>query len=150
MRYYSFFLLLSTFVFTHCTSFTNTEATTNEIKAILTEMWDAIEQEDMDRYARYIHPDFTQFGEYDSVLRQGKAAELKGISDWVLSADSIQTQMIDPKVTVNGATAWITYYWSDKGVEQGKPFATHGKSTRIFTKENGKWLCIHGHYTLLP
>ena len=24
------------------------------------------------------------------------------------------------------------------------------KSTRIFVKEDGKWLCIHGHYTAVP
>jgi hypothetical protein len=40
-------------------------------------------------------------------------------------------------------------YSSDEGTSKGKPFATHGKSTRIFVREGNKWLCIHGHYTLL-
>ena len=30
---------------------------------------------------------------------------------------------------------------------RGERFTTQGKSTRIFVKENGKWLCIHGHFT---
>ena len=125
------------------------EAASEKIKATLVAMWDAIEKEDIERYASYVHEDFTQFGEYDATLRVGKSAEVKGIEDWMKSADNIQTKMIDPLVTVKGNTAWITYYWSDQGIENGKPFATKGKSTRIFVKEDGKWLCIHGHYTLL-
>jgi len=92
-----------------------------EIKAATINMWDAIEKGDIERYANYVHPDFTQFGETDSVLLVGKAAE------------------------VNGAV----FYWSDAGTTNGKAFKSRGKSTRIFVKENGKWLCIHGHYTLL-
>ena len=120
------------------------------VKFILIDMWDAIEKGDIERYASYVHEDFTQFGEYDSVLRSGKAAEVKGIKDWIDSSTAIHTEMKEPKVTVNGTTAFITYYWSDSGTTDGKPFATRGKSTRIFVKINGKWLCIHGHYTLLP
>jgi len=121
-----------------------------EVKSVLVAMWKAIEDEDIVGYAKYVHPDFTQFGEYDSVLREGKEAEVKGIKGWIDESDNIHTEMIDPKVTINGNTAWLTYYWSDNGTTNGEPFASKGKSTRIFVKENGKWLCIHGHYTLLP
>ena len=120
------------------------------IKSTLIDMWDAIEKGDIERYASYVHEDFTQFGEYDSVLRSSKAAEIKGIKDWIDSSTPIHTEMKEPKVTVNGNTAYITYYWLDSGTTEGKPFASRGKSTRIFVKENNKWLCIHGHYTLLP
>ena len=128
----------------------NVEQGQEVITTTLTQMWKAIEDEDMDAYAQYVHSDFTQFGEYDSTLRIGKEAELKGIKGWIDESDNIHTEMIDPNVTVKGNTAWITYYWSDNGTTNGKPFATRGKSTRIFVKEDGKWLCIHGHYTLLP
>ena len=121
-----------------------------EIKATLTEMWDAIEKGDADRYSDYIHPHFTQFGEMDSVLRVGKEAEVNAIREFVSRAKDIHTEMIDPRVTINGNTAWVIYYWSDAGINRGKPFASRGKSTRIFVRENNKWLCIHGHYTLLP
>ncbi len=113
-------------------------------------MWQAIEEGDIDRYSTYVHKDFTQFGEYDSVLRIGKAAEVAAIKDWVERSGPIHTEMKSPRVIVNGNTAFISYYWSDKGVTDGKPFATRGKSTRVFVKENGLWRCIHGHYTLLP
>ena len=120
----------------------NSVETKNEkqlIKDILIDMWDAIEKGDIDRYASYVHDDFTQFGEYDSVLRSGKAAEIKGIKKWIESSTPIHTEMHKPSVTINGNTAFITYYWSDSGSTNGKAFATKGKSTRIFIKENGKW-----------
>ncbi len=120
------------------------------IKDTLIAMWDAIEKEDIARYASYIHEDFTQFGETDPTLNLGKAKEIEGVREWVNTSDGIHTEMSDSRVTIKGNVAWITYYWSDHGITNGASFASKGKSTRIFVKENGKWLCIHGHYTLLP
>lgn len=120
------------------------------IKTTLTAMWQAIETKDMETYASYIHPDFTQFGETDPTLRVGKKAEIEGIASWLENSSDIHTEMLEPRITVNGQTAWIVYYWSDRGLTNGVEFTSKGKSTRIFVKEKGKWRCIHGHYTLLP
>ncbi len=119
------------------------------VKQTLINMWDAIEKGDIDRYASYIHPDFTQFGETAKTLRVGKDAEVKAIKEWIDEPTRVHTEMKDPRVTIRGDTAWITYYWEDEGTSKGRPVATRGKSTRIFVKEGNKWLCIHGHYTLL-
>ncbi|WP_422348328.1 YybH family protein [Flagellimonas sp.] len=119
------------------------------IKSTLISMWDAIEKGDVERYATYVHPDFTQFGETDSILRVGKETEVRGVAAWVKDSERIHTEMDEPQVTIKGNVAWITYYWRDQGITNGEPFASRGKSTRIFVKEHGKWLCIHGHYTLL-
>ena len=140
--------VISLLIFGACTSIDDTNDA-EAIKSTLIEMWDAIENEDIDRYASFIHPDFTQFGETDPVLRTGKQSEIDGVRSWVAESENIHTEMIEPIVTVKGNTAWMTYYWSDEGTTNGEPFASTGKSTRIFVKENGKWLCIHGHYTLL-
>lgn len=117
------------------------------VKATLTEMWSAIEQGDADRYASYVHPDFTQFGENDSLISVGKTGEVESIRRYVQVARNVHTEMIGPRVTIKGSTAWITYYWKDHGTRDGVPFTSSGKSTRIFVKENDHWLCIHGHYT---
>lgn len=123
---------------------------TKAIKAVLTNMWDAIEKHDIDRYASYVHPDFTQFGETDSTLLVGKEAEVSGIKNWMEHSKNVHTEMIDPKITIKGNVAWLVYYWADAGLNDGIPFKSRGKSTRIFLKEKGQWRCIHGHYTLLP
>ena len=130
----------------------NTEISQEQeaIKTTLIKMWEAIENEDIDAYASYVHPDFSQFGEYDSIIKLGKEIEVKGVKNWIETSANIHTEMEEPIVTVKGDVAWITYYWKDHGTTNGEPFASRGKSTRIFVKENDKWLCIHGHYTLLP
>ncbi|NNE65712.1 MAG: nuclear transport factor 2 family protein [Pyrinomonadaceae bacterium] len=127
----------------------DTSTEKEKVKQTLVDMWDAIEKADMDRYASHIHPDFTSFGETAKKLRSGKEAEVKAIKEWVEEPTKVYTEMLEPEVTINGNVAWITYYWSDSGTSKGEKFATRGKSTRIFVNERGKWLCIHGHYTLL-
>ena len=116
----------------------------------LISMWDALEHADVDRYASYIHPDFTSFGEEDTYLNSGKAYEVRSYTEYLKHAKNLHTDMHQPEVTVRGEVAWITYYWTESADVDGKHVSSRGKSTRIFVKENGKWLCIHGHYTYAP
>ena len=122
-----------------------------EIRRVLVEMWDAIEQGDVERYAAHVHEDFTSFGETETYLREGKRLELRGVESWTSRYADIHTEMHQPEVTVRGDTAWITYYWTDESINRatGARETTRGKSTRIFVREGGRWLCIHGHYTLV-
>lgn len=122
----------------------------DEVIATLEAMWAAIEAGDSEAYARHIHPDFTQFGENDPYLATGKALEVRSIEDYLLRARDVHTEMHQPSVTVRGDVAWITYYWTDAGWSGGERFTSRGKSTRIFVREEGRWLCIHGHYTAVP
>ena len=121
-----------------------------EVKATLVAMWDAIERGDADAYAQFIHPEFTQFGESDVYLTEGKESEVASIRRYVERATNVHTEMHQPRITVRGDVAWIVYYWADSGEVDGERFTSRGKSTRIFVRENGKWLCIHGHYTAVP
>lgn len=120
------------------------------VKETLIAMWDAIESGDIDRYASYIHPDFTAFGEYDVYLAQGKELEVASYAEYLKRASGVHTEMHQPEVTVKGDVAWIAYYWTDYGTIERERFSSRGKSTRIFVKEEGRWLCIHGHYTAVP
>lgn len=121
-----------------------------DIKAALVAMWDAVEKGDVDRYATYVHPAFTAFGENDTYLAEGKDAEVRSYRAYLQRATGVHTEMHQPVVTVRGDIAWITYYWTDAGLLEGKRFTSRGKSTRIFVREGGRWLCIHGHYTAVP
>ena len=120
------------------------------VKEVLVAMWDAVEKGDVERYRSYVHPDFTAFGENDVYLAEGKELEVESMADYMRRAAGVRTRMHQPKVHVRGDVAWITYYWTDSGTIGGERFASRGKSTRIFVKEGGKWLCIHGHYTAVP
>jgi ketosteroid isomerase-like protein len=120
------------------------------VKETLVAMWAAIEAGDVNTYAEYVHPDFTSFGEGDVYLNEGKAYEIRAYRDYLNRASQVHTEMHQPEVTVRGDVAWITYYWTDSGMNGGQRFSSRGKSTRIFVKEGGRWLCIHGHYTDIP
>ena len=119
------------------------------IKQTLIRIWAAIEANDMDEYAKYLHPDFSAFGETDTYLAEGKELELRSVESYLSRARNVHTEMHQPKVTIRGEVAWITYYWTDEGISQSTRLTSRGKSTRIFVRENGRWLCIHGHYTLV-
>lgn len=121
-----------------------------EIITTLESMWTAIEEGNLEAYARHIHPDFTQFGESDVYLAAGRDLELRAVADYLTRARDVHTEMHQPEVTIRGDVAWITYYWTDSGWSGGDRFTSRGKSTRIFVREDGRWLCIHGHYTAVP
>lgn len=120
------------------------------VKATMVAMWAAIESGDAASYATHVHPAFTQFGENDTYLASGKEEEVRAMTRYLQRATQVHTVMHQPLVTVRGAVAWVTYYWTDEGVSDGKRFTSRGKSTRIFVKEGNRWLCIHGHYTAVP
>lgn len=121
-----------------------------DVKATLVAMWDAIEKGDVDRYATHVHPAFTSFGENDPYLTEGRDAEVHNYREYLRRAVGVHTDMHQEAVTIRGDVAWITYYWTDSGAIEGKRFTSRGKSTRIFVREGGRWLCIHGHYTAVP
>ncbi len=121
-----------------------------EVLETLTAMWAAIEAGDVEAYAAYVHPDFSQFGENDVYLAQGRDIEVRGYRDYLARARNVHTEMHQPEVTIRGDVAWVAYYWTDSGQIGADRFSSRGKSTRIFVKEAGRWLCIHGHYTAVP
>ncbi len=76
---------------------------------------------------------------------------MRSVAGWIERSPGVHTEMHQPEVTVRDDTAWITYYWTDAVTSpDGARSTSSGKSTRIFVRENGSWLCIHGHYTLRP
>ena len=128
----------------------NARSDAADVKAALVSMWQAVEEGNLERYLSYIHPQITSFGENDVYLAEGKDAEQVAMALYLKRATGVHTEMRQPQVTVRGDVAWIVYYYSEAGRLDGKDFAGRGKSTRIFVRENGRWLCIHGHYTAVP
>jgi len=143
-------VILGVLIFSNQIAADNHKQSSEQIIRNVHAMWNAIENQNLDDYMQYIHPDYTLFGEGDAYLHSGKDKERLDIGDYIKRAKAVRTFMHQPKVTVRGDTAWITYYWSDAGYIGDKRFTSRGKSTRIFVKENGKWLCIHSHFTEQP
>ena len=126
------------------------ESEEDAVMATLVAMWDAIERGDLDAYAGHVHPDYTSFGENNVYLAKGKRLEIDGYREYLTRAHGVHTEMHQPEVTVRGDVAWVVYYWTDVGYVDGRRFTSRGKSTRVFVREDGRWLCIHGHFTAVP
>lgn len=144
-----FAVLLTTLLANASTSQDSRDDKTQIISSIHT-MWKAVQENDLDSYLQYIHPDYSVFGESDAYLHEGKDKEEIDYRDFLSRAKGVRTFMHQPKVNVRGDTAWITYYWNDAGYLSGERYTSRGKSSRVFVKENGSWLCIHSHFTALP
>lgn len=144
------FALLLTTLFANASTSQDSRDDKTQIISSIHAMWKAVQENDLDSYLQYIHPDYSVFGESDAYLHEGKDKEEIDYRDFLSRAKGVRTFMHQPKVNVRGDTAWITYYWNDAGYLSGERYTSRGKSSRVFVKENGSWLCIHSHFTALP
>jgi ketosteroid isomerase-like protein len=56
-----------------------------------------------------------------------------------------------PTVKVAGDTAWIATQWSTEATgPDGRPFKRPGRGTFVLARRDGRWLCVHSHFSLLP
>lgn len=147
MKFITALALLLSFTFAPLAN-ANDKADSVQITDAIVSMWAAVERGDVEGYLTHIHDDYTLFGEGDIYLQSGKALERASYTDYLARAKNVRTFMHQPQIQIRGDTAWVLYYWSDVGyMNDGTRFTSTGKSTRIFVKENGRWLCIHGHFT---
>jgi ketosteroid isomerase-like protein len=129
---------------------TETSEEAEEVKAALVALWDAIEKGDLERYASFLHPDYTVFSASGVYLTAGKELAMRNVADFLRRAKNARTEMHQPQVTVRGKVAWIVYHWTERAEVDGKRVSRQGKSTRIYVKEGGRWLCTHAHFTAVP
>ena len=56
-----------------------------------------------------------------------------------------------PSVHTAGDSAWIAAEWSSEatGVD-GQPFRRPGRGTFVLARQDGRWRCVHSHFSLLP
>ena len=121
-----------------------------DVLATVIQLWEAADDGDLTRYAGYLHPDYTVFDEDNVYLSVGKEAAIRSTREFLKRASGFHTEMHQPRVTIRGDVAWVVYYWTDSGEIDEEPYSSRGKSTRIFVREDGLWLCIHGHFTAVP
>ena len=81
----------------------------------------------------------------DGTVLVGKEANL---ADAKLTTFS-STDYTDMKVTVFGDAAGATGAFASKGTYKGKPFDDRGRFTDTWVKQNGKWLCVATHVSLI-
>ena len=127
----------------------------DDVIAMVKAQW-AAEMKDPTNVAeqmKNIADDYTEFnGDYATRL-EGKAlnmrlAEAGGVS----SIRSIAGEMANPKVQVyNGDVAILSYnYVGVLKDKDGKTEPSRAKSTRVYVKQNGKWMMVHANFGADP
>src|SRR4029453_15826772 len=96
--------------------------------------------------------DYTEFnGDYATRL-DGKAVNvrLSEASDKA-SGQNIASEMLNEKVQVYGDVAILTYNFAGLNQDKdGKTEPSRAKSTRVYVKQNGKWMLVHANFGADP
>jgi ketosteroid isomerase-like protein len=92
--------------------------------------------------------DYTEFNRDYPVRIEGKALNTR-LSEATISDGSktLAADMVNPKVQVYGDTAILSYNFV--GVvrdKDGKVTPSSAKSTRVYSKMDGKWMLVHANF----
>ncbi len=56
-----------------------------------------------------------------------------------------------PTIRAGGDLAWIAAEWSTEATgPDGRPFTRPGRGTFVLARRDGRWQCVHSHFSLLP
>lgn len=95
--------------------------------------------------------DYTEFSAGAPVRIDGKAMNARFYNAVAMDGSKpLASDMVNPKVQVYGDTAILTYNFV--GVLQskdGKIEPNNAVSTRVYSRINGKWMLVHGHFSLV-
>lgn len=96
-----------------------------------------------------IADDYTEFNPGSPIRIDGKALNARYYKAAAMDGSKpIASEMINPKVQVYGDTAILTYNFVGMiQSKDGKILPNNALSTRVYSRINGKWMLVHGHFT---
>ena len=90
--------------------------------------------------------DYTEFNADYPTLLVGKAMATAMLST-PQAGTSVFSDMQNPRVQVYGDTAILTYNFAGIGkAADGKIAPNTAKSTRVYVRQNGKWMLVHANF----
>jgi ketosteroid isomerase-like protein len=124
----------------------------DEIIAIVKAQWAAGNDKKTAESMKNVADDYTEFnGDYATRL-DGKAVNVRLLeaSDKA-SGQTIASEMLNEKVQVYGDVAILTYNFAGLNQDKdGKTEPSRAKSTRVYVKQNGKWMLVHANFGADP
>jgi ketosteroid isomerase-like protein len=75
-----------------------------------------------------------------------KTAEVAFTADPTTHFDLLESH--DLRIQVHGEAAVVSGAYHEKGTYQGKSFEHRGRFTDTWIRNNGKWQCIAGHFSV--
>jgi ketosteroid isomerase-like protein len=122
----------------------------HEIMGWLRDFEAACRQRDFAAGRRMFAPDALAFGTYAVAVRGVQNIERE---QWRNVWPRIRDFSFDsnPALHVSGDSAWVAAEWSSEATgPDGRPFRRPGRGTFILARRDGRWLCVHSHFSLLP
>jgi ketosteroid isomerase-like protein len=120
-----------------------------EVMALAKAQWAAQDQGKPGAQAfETVAADYTEFNPVVPVLVTGKDMSLRMYDAQRTSTDKgVFADMVNPHVQVYGDTAILTYnYAGMTRSSDGKVTPDLAKSTRVYTRQNGKWMLVHANF----
>lgn len=120
-----------------------------EVIALARAQWSA---EDQKKTAAQAWPsiadDYTEFNPVVPTLVEGKATAARFYDASLQSGDKgMVSEMINPHVQVYGDTAILAYNYAGVTKDrEGKMQPNLAKSTRVYVRQNGKWMLVHANF----
>ena len=92
--------------------------------------------------------DYTEFNAVAPTLVKGKALNAKFFDASLGSGDTgLVSEMLNENVQFYGDTAILTYnYYGMTKNKDGKIGPNLAKSTRVYAKQDGKWMLVHANF----
>ncbi len=92
--------------------------------------------------------DYTEFNPAYPALVIGKATTVRLYDALAPDSKTLVGEMMNPHVQVYGDTAIVSYnYGGVIKTSDGKTKPTVGNSTRVYVRQGGKWMLVHGHFS---
>ena len=123
-----------------------------ELIAVVKAEWAAGRQKNVAEAMKNIANDCTQFNGDAATRLEGKALLTRvseaGNKD---SGTALSDEMLNPKVQLYGDVAIVSYnYFGQAQDKDGKVTANRAKSTRVYVKQEGKWMLVHANFAPDP
>ncbi|HEV8437987.1 MAG TPA: nuclear transport factor 2 family protein [Methylomirabilota bacterium] len=99
---------------------------------------------------RMFATDAVAFGTYASAVRGLDNIERE---QWRNVWPRIREFRFEERPIIQGAgdVAWIAAQWSTTATApDGRAFSRPGRGTFVLQRRDGRWLCVHSHFSLLP
>jgi ketosteroid isomerase-like protein len=120
----------------------------DEIISITKAQWAAEMKKDSSTAMENIASDYTEFNfTYPTRLDGKELNQRLAKAQVAASGDLIAAEMANEKVQVYGDTAILTYNFIGAVKENdGTVQPLHAKSTRVYIKENNRWMLVHANF----
>src|ERR1700684_2987528 len=114
-----------------------------EVLSLEKEFSQAIVKNDAKAVARFLADDWIIIDPDGGII--DRARFLGVIESGALTHEMMESE--DSRVLIYGNTAIVTALTTTKGKFSGQAFTTQERSTDVFVKQNGRWLCVLSQLT---